>query len=278
MTVRLLVCSLEDIASVNIKDALVEAGGWTEGAAYQGRPVLRRGDALMATIEGVHLYADDIDKGVEEATGEKIDEVVFLSRHRAASRQPSLTVHPIGNWARADYGGREETLVPPAPELMTSLLRELKAKAEGLPFEVVFEVTHHGPYLGSPTLFIEIGSSEETWGDLRAADAIARSLLDAKVEDHPRAVGIGGGHYAPRYTEVALAKRISFGHMLPGYAMDLQDAEGLRDRIGMALEVSNARLAYIHKKSMKRSEATMVAGLVRDLGAETVDSSDLEDL
>ena len=42
------------------------------------------------------------------------------------------------------------------------------------------------------------------------------------------------------------------------------------------MEASGTTTAYVHKKSMKRSEATMISSLVRDLGGETVDSSDLE--
>lgn len=275
---RLMVCSTEDEASVNIRDALAAAGGWKEEGTFRGRPTMVRGELLMVTIDTLHIYAEDLDREVEEGTGRPVDEVVFLSRHRAASGKPTLTVHPIGNWGRADFGGRAGTLVPPAPALMTSLLGEVRRNAEGLPFEVAFEVTHHGPFLSRPTLFIEIGSSEATWGDKDAAAAIARSLLDVDVQRHPVAIGIGGGHYAPRFTEVALSRKVSFGHMLPAYAMDLADPDGLRQRIEMALRVSGAGMAYVHKKSMKRSEATAVAALVRELGAEPVDSSDLEEL
>lgn len=39
---------------------------------------------------------DDLDLRWEEATGESVDEVIFLSRHTAVSNRPALTVHPIG--------------------------------------------------------------------------------------------------------------------------------------------------------------------------------------
>ncbi len=161
---------------------------------------------------------------------------------------------------------------------MTSLLRELKRQATGLQFEVTYEVTHHGPYLETPTLFIEIGSSEATWDDRDAARAIARSLVGVQVMECPRAIGIGGGHYAPRFTEVSLTKRISFGHMLPNHALDLKDLDDLTLKIQKGMERSGASLAYIQKKSMKRSEATMVSKLISDIGYRAVDSSDLEDI
>lgn len=278
MTMRLLICSLEDPASVNIRDALLSREEWSGEGEFDGHPTMRWGDMLMITIPGTHLFADNIDRRVSEALSIKVDEVLFLSRHKAASGQRSLTVHPIGNWRKADYGGREGELVTAAPELMTGLLRSLKAAAQGLDFDVVFEVTHHGPWLESPTLFIEIGSSEATWGDRDAGNAVARALLDAKVESYPKAIGIGGGHYAPRFTEVGLAKKVSFGHMLPGHAMDMNDQASLSAMISKAMESTGTDLAYVHKKSMKRSETSMVAGLVTDLGGRVIDSSDLQDL
>jgi D-aminoacyl-tRNA deacylase len=263
---------------MNIREELLALGGWERSGELEGEESFSRRDVAMVTIPGTHLYADDIDDRAEQALGQRPVEVVFLSRHRAASGQRSLTVHPIGNWNRADYGGREGELVTAAPDLMTSLLRELKRQAAGLQFDVTYEVTHHGPYLETPTLFIEIGSSEATWGDKGAAGAIARSLLNVDVTDCPRALGIGGGHYAPRFTEVSLAKRVSFGHMLPNHAFDLRDPDDLARKITKGMERSGASLVYLHKKSMKRSEATTVAKLVADLGYRVVDSSDLEDL
>lgn len=271
-------CSLEDNASVNIRDRILALADWTEQGTMEGSPVYYLKDMALITVPRLHLWNDNIDKAAARALGTSVEEVVFLSRHKAASGKRSLTVHPIGNWGRADYGGREGTVVPSAPHLMSSLLRQLKEEATGLEFEITFEVTHHGPYLETPTLFIEIGSSEATWGDHDAAQAIARSLLNVEVSAYPVAMGIGGGHYAPRFSESSLFKKIDFGHMLPNHAFDLEDKEGLADKIRRGMEGSGASLAYIHRKSMKRSEATTLSELVRSMGYGTVDSSDLENI
>lgn len=273
-----MVCSLEDNASVNIRDRILALADWTEQGTMEGSPVYYLKDMALITVPRLHLWNDNIDKAAARALGTSVEEVVFLSRHKAASGKRSLTVHPIGNWGRADYGGREGTVVPSAPHLMSSLLRQLKEEAAGLEFEITFEVTHHGPYLETPTLFIEIGSSEATWGDHDAAQAIARSLLNVEVSAYPVAMGIGGGHYAPRFSESSLFKKIDFGHMLPNHAFDLEDKEGLADKIRRGMEGSGASLAYIHRKSMKRSEATTLSELVRSMGYGTVDSSDLENI
>ena len=57
-------------------------------------------------------------------------------------------------------------------------------------------------------------------------------------------MGIGGGHYAPRFTEVSLTKRISFGHMLPVHAFDLKDLDDLarKDDTRDGAERGRARL------------------------------------
>jgi len=276
---RLLICSASDVASVNIRDALLETEGWTEEGALQGQPCYRRGADFLVTIQGAHLYADDVDSVVSRSCGIEVGCVVFLSRHKAASGIPTLTVHPIGNFSKADLGGRPSTLVKACPDTMTSALRDLSRNAQGLGFQVSFEVTHHGPYLESPTMYIEIGSSEAYWGSKEAGRAIATTLLRPNHVQAPKAIGIGGGHYAPRFSEVVATKRVSFGHMIPNHFADHADDDALRSAAAMALEKSDgAKLVYIHKKSMSRARATHLRHLVEGMGAQAIDSSDLEDL
>ncbi len=275
---RLLVCSLEDVASVNIRDRLLEIGEWVERGRFRSSPWYGKGNDILVTIEPIHLFTDNIDDDVNQSLGFFPECVVFLSRHRAASGIPTLTVHPIGNYAQAEFGGKPGTLVPSAPDLMTSTLLTLKRLATGLPFQVGFEVTHHGPILRTPTMFIEIGSGEEKWGNAEAAREIARALTETQVVSSPKAIGVGGGHYAPRFTEVIDTKRISFGHMIPGYFSDKASDEELLDAMQKALHnTEDAKLVYIHKKSMSRSRATHIKELVRSLSAEPIDSDDLED-
>lgn len=276
---RLLLCSTSDEASVNIRDALLGFDGWEILGDLEGMHYYRRRDDLLVTISAVHLYADHVDRMVASACGTEIDSVVFLSRHKAASGIPTLTVHPIGNFSKAGYGGKEETLVPSLPDMMTSALRDLQRNAAGLDFQVSFEVTHHGPYLESPTMYIEIGSSEANWGHKGAAEAIAKTLLLPNHVVGPKAIGIGGGHYAPRFSEVIATKRVSFGHMIPNHFADQADDDRLRKAVYMAREKSgDAKMVYIHKKSMSRARATHLRDLVRELGAAAIDSSDLDDL
>ncbi|MDD1773196.1 MAG: D-aminoacyl-tRNA deacylase [Methanomassiliicoccales archaeon] len=275
---RLFVCSIVDQASVAIRDALLLMAPWSEEGVFEGNPVWRCGEKMIVTIERLHLFADDVDKSVEKATGRHFDDVLFLSRHKAASGIHTLTVHPLGNFGKAELGGRDGTLVPASPHLMTSLLRRLKLEAAGLPFEVSFEVTHHGPFLETPTTFIEIGSDESMWGNRDAARAIATSIVSFEESPCPVAIGIGGGHYAPRFSEVVMSKKVSFGHMIPNYFIEKADEQAAVRYIQMAIDrTSGVRSAYIHKKSMKRSRATILRHLVEKAGLEAIDSDDLAD-
>lgn len=270
--VRILVASEADEASVNQRAALLALAHWDDAPPFAGRAAYRRLGFLLVTIPEMHLERDLLDRDLAAAYGEPPDLVVFLSKHRSESRTPSLTVHPIGNPKAADFGGKPETLVPAAPRWMTSALRRLRVEARGLPYEVTYEATHHGPYLETPTFYIEQGSTEAEWADRDAAAAIARTLLGLEPVDAPVAVGFGGGHYVPRHTDVAVARRIAFGHMLPSHAL-----EGLSDALlAQAIEKSpDARLAYLHRKSLGKPEARELEARLVAHGLRVVREADL---
>ncbi|MBP7087482.1 MAG: hypothetical protein KBA58_05425, partial [Methanomassiliicoccales archaeon] len=81
---RLLVASLPDPASVNLRDRLLEAAEWSEDGEYQGRKCYWLRDMLMISEDQLHLHLDHVDRTIGETLGVQIDEVVFLSKHRAA--------------------------------------------------------------------------------------------------------------------------------------------------------------------------------------------------
>ncbi len=275
VAVKLIVTSAEDPASMNIRARLLERPGWTERGAFNGHPVLAKDDFRMVQVDRIHLEEDFVDDRAASALGEKVEAVIFASRHRAESRIPTLTVHPIGNYSAAEFGGRPGTLCRAAPQLMTSALRNLAANAKGLDFDVSFETTHHGPALSSPAFFIEIGSYEELWGREDAANAIADSILAVKDESHPVIVCVGGGHYAPRFTEVALSHKVAIGHMAANYALDSLDA-GMIDQ--MAQRSEGAKKVYFHKKGMPKPAYRTLRERFAERGVAELSSSDLEPL
>ena len=62
-------------------------------------------------------------------------------------------------------------------------------------------------------------------------------------------IGIGGGHYAPRFTEAALTHKVNFGHMVANYGIPFVNTKVIRN----AIEASCAKGVYFHKKAMKKS-------------------------
>jgi len=274
LNVLLVVASAADEASVNIRDRLLELGGWSESGAFDGSPVWRRADRLLVTIRKHHLYVDHIDARVRAELGVPPDAVAYVSKHRASSGQDALTVHPIGNWHEADFGGRSGEVVPAAPGLMTDALVRLAAEARSLGLPATYEATHHGPYLDTPTFYIEVGSGHERWTDVRAAALLARGLLAAaKPSGDPVAIGVGGGHYVPRMTDVALARRVAFGHLIPSYALEPPNWGAMEQSIA---RTPGARFVYLHRKALPKPLLRTVEAFFRDRGLEPVREADLE--
>jgi len=272
---RLLVCSETDTPSVNMKAQLLKKRGWEDIGRHGKDSYLANGETIMLTTPDLHIHIEDIDERVADA-GLAVDEVVFMSRHSATSGEAALTVHPIGNFHENKFGGKERELVPPSPPLMNDALRKMVRYNDLKDFRVCFEVTHHGPWLSRPTFFIEIGSDERNWGNVRAADILTDVLLDMEPNDYDTAVGVGGGHYAPRFTEVALDFKINFGHMLPNYQMEGNSDEDILRMVKDACTVSNTKLVYLHRKSLKSAEEKRISELIRSAGFEQISSSDLE--
>ena len=53
-------------------------------------------EVRLIKLDNLLVKEDYLDKRWEEATGELVDEIIFLSKHVASSNRPALTVHPIG--------------------------------------------------------------------------------------------------------------------------------------------------------------------------------------
>jgi D-aminoacyl-tRNA deacylase len=278
MNMKLVVCSAVDAASVNITERLLGRGQWAQEGVFEGVPVRWKGDAAVVTIPVHHLFYDDIDERVEKALGTRPSLVIFASRHKSASNMRTLTVHPIGNFGKAQMGGRDGALVPAPPHEMTHALRVLRARAKeaSLAYQVSFEATHHGPFLATPTFYIEIGSDEQAWKEPGPAEAIAGTIedvLNGDAPQYPVALGVGGGHYVPRITDVALEKKISFGHMLPSYQFE----EGVQPHMLDCLlkATTGATLVYFHKKAIKKPVLREMEAWFRTKGIKPVSSGDL---
>jgi len=269
---RLLVASAADPASVTQREALLRLASWEEAGNFRGSRVLRHGDFVLVTIEDLHLYHDHVDREARDRFRESPEVVVFLSKHRSESATPSLTVHPIGNFGPAKYGGRAETLVPTAPAFMTEVLRTVRREADGLGYAVTFEATHHGPVLDAPSFFIEAGSTEKEWRDASAAEALMRALLSAEPRPSPVAVGVGGGHYVPRLTDVAISRDVAFGHLVAGYAIPFLSEAMIDQVIG---QTPGASVVYFHRKAVEKATLRDLEARFAERGLRSVHEEDL---
>ena len=273
---RLLVCSEPDLPSANMRDALVSVHGWEEMGSDGTNSYRSYGDTVMMTIPDIHIRHEDLDKEAE-AFGIKVDEVIVMSKHSAKSGRPALTAHPIGNYHENEFGGREGALVRANPALMTDALRRIVSTNDMEDTQTCFEVSHHGPWLEKPTFYIEVGSEQTHWENKHAAEILAHVIEDLDPHpEYPVAVGVGGGHYAPRFTEVALKFKVNFGHMLPNYQMENRDDDDIIRMMRLACDASGTKLIYLHRKSMKKPEERRISALIESAGYEQISSADLE--
>lgn len=287
----LIVSSSKDIASINIKDRILEQSEWEEIDTVFNNPVyrhLKMKDIVIITINDRKITHENLDKEIEEKLKIKPKQAIFISRHTSKSGAPTLTIHPIGNYGIAEFGGKTKTLIKSSPKLMTHLLRILKsnAKQANLYHKVCFEVTHHGPYIHIPSLFIEVGSNKEEWIKKEPANIVGKSILtllssyhyeEDIIDNIPVLIGVGGGHYAPRFTDVALDKNIAFGHMIPSYHIEAGniDEEMLLKTIQ---ETPGVKGVYFHRKALKKSIISKYREWFQNRGIPTVSSKELPNL
>ncbi|MGI5964348.1 MAG: D-aminoacyl-tRNA deacylase [Candidatus Methanomethylophilaceae archaeon] len=274
---RLLICTESDPPSVNMRDSLEELGEWEPIGSKDGTSVVRCGSDYIMSSKRWHVEFEDVLE-VAGRFGVHPDLTVFMSRHSSESKKPVLTVHPIGNYHGNDLGGKEKTLVKSAPAPMSAALRSISALNDIENMDVSFEVTHHGPWLDCPVFFIEVGSGVPQWGNKHAAEILALALMNYKEENYPVAVGVGGGHYAPRFTEAVLGRKVDIGHMIPNYQLDGRDREDIARMMREACSASDTKTILLHRKSMKGVCAAEIKEIAESEGFEVASSSDFEEL
>ena len=287
MTV-LIIASNKDPASINIKNCLLKQSQWENINTFYENKVyknIKNQNLIIITINDRKILHDNIDTEVQKNLGLKPKLAIFISRHTSKTGNPTLTLHPIGNYGKALFGGRDKKLIQSAPTIMTELLRILKRNAneKNLYHNVCFEVTHHGPNISIPSLFIEVGSNPDEWKKISPANAVAKSILELfelsyienRSTDIPVLIGLGGGHYAPRFTDIALERKVAFGHMIPTYQIN----SGVIDELMIEEVIKNTRNlsgAYIHRKALKKSQVTEFKKIFKNKGIRIISSNDLE--
>ncbi|MFH1054425.1 MAG: D-aminoacyl-tRNA deacylase [Candidatus Woesearchaeota archaeon] len=214
---KVVIVSSLDPAGMNIKENL-------ESLGYKDTIVMDRPS----------VNCENIDQEIDA------DLFIFATKHQSKAEIPSLSIHSPGNWGTAnpEYGGKSKQLcINPALYIREGFLklRELNT----INYDVVIEVTHHGPYLEKPILFIEIGSTSKQWSNKEAGLIIAKTilhLLETEPKKYPVVFGIGGLHTSPILTH-CVDKGYALGHICPKYMLNVLD----KDMIQQAIERSIPR-------------------------------------
>ncbi len=286
-----IVSSTQDEASTNIKQGLLDLDEWNHITTFFGKKVFQHNkflDIFLVTITDKTILHEGLEQQLHDLLQINPSQIIFISRHRSKSGNPTLSTHPIGNYGKAEFGGKTRTLTPSMPRLMTNLLRTMKKKAieNNLVHEITYEVTHHGPLLETPTLFAEVGSNLEEWKKekpaLVVADSILEVLHDKKYEreyptDIPVLIGIGGGHYAPRFTTVALERNVAFGHMIPSYHVKPGHID--KEMLKKAIDATpNIYGIYLDRKSLSSAFKKEIESLIKDVELPLVSSADFKEI
>ncbi|MCI4349588.1 MAG: D-aminoacyl-tRNA deacylase [Thermoplasmata archaeon] len=219
----LLVLSDADPVASAVRERL--ATGESTGEQVDGTPLRQLSPSvLLLRRAGLHIHDDHLDRRLPVRLQQVRVAIVFPSVHRSETGIRCFTCHSLGNFsAEASVGGEPRRLVPAAPRLATDALRRLRDAGEAIGLPATFEATHHGPALDLPAVFVEIATEPETRPDSEAV-RILSGVLTELVEDAADriAVGIGGGHYAPHFTDIALERRWAFGHIVPRHALEVE--------------------------------------------------------
>ncbi len=270
-----ILISREDNASVHIGEQLRDVADWTT-TRDERRPTERGGGRVYRT-DGAQLREFEslhIDLIQPAAAFDDIDLLVFASKH-AGETGKLLTAHHTGNFGPADHGGADNALARACPNAHARVIEALETHAPP-DFEVGMECTHHGPTaVGVPSMFVEVGSSEQEWDDPAAARAVAQAILDLRGVDpdsppedesgetRRHLVGLGGGHYAPRFERVCRETDWAVGHIAADWGLDAMgelDSPESQEVLATAFEASEAEYALVDGDRPAVAEAVTATG------------------
>jgi D-aminoacyl-tRNA deacylase len=266
----LLVASRKDTASLNIAKHVLDRYPFSKTQeTFQENPVYSA-DVNGKQVTLVTLNEEAINAQHLPDSFANLSLIVFISRHSSASGTPTLSVHTPGNFGAAELGGLPRKVSISPATAMRDALKALSYFKEGmkLDYEVCYECTHHGPSLDVPAMFVELGSSEKQWRDLKAAEAVAHAAMSAigkfAVSGKTAVLGVGGTHYNQRFTRLALDGEAVFGHMIPKYAVPLVDSEMLCQCVEKTLE--KVECAVLDWKGIKSADKPKLLAALQEIG------------
>ena len=234
-----IISSAKDSAGVNIRNNLIELFDFEKtdvksdnNDVFEYNNILNKNVKLYLTNQDL-IFAENIDRTISA------DFFIFASKHRSKENTPSFAVHSIGNWHKADFGGEERKLCMSSAILLKNLFVELNANGKETNYELTLEATHHGPYVGKPAVFVEIGSTENEWNGKLNGEIIAKVIMGGlgnRSNNYKTAVGIGGPHYCSNFNKIVLRTDIAISHICPKYHLENLNQELIKQAIEKTVE------------------------------------------
>ncbi len=216
-----IVYSKLDQAGVNMASHIIKK--YDFGKSEDSQHEKYQNDIAKIYEVDVFAYKADI------ADSFKCSDLVFLSGHASGASIEAFTTHSLGNWRQeAPFGGLPKQLSFASPVLMLEALRNINK----IEFEIqkTYEGTHHGPFLKTPSLFVELGGTEQMLANKSCAAMVADAAYETIVnfvkgetEFKKVVVGIGGTHYPEKFSKLAIEKGYAFSHIMPKYAITNED-------------------------------------------------------
>jgi D-aminoacyl-tRNA deacylase len=234
-----IIVSEKDVAGMNIKQNLIEYFKFNKTTEiFQNHEILhnKEQNVKLYTLNQETTEFDNIDLEIEANL------FIYATRHQSKSGIPSLSTHCTGNWSKAEMGGKDNYLcMAPSKfmkEAMIYMQKNYQKHEEIKDFDIIQEVTHHGPYLEKPIMFIEIGSNEKEWKIPEAGKFIAETIMyllenreDISNKPYKTAIGIGGPHATSNFKKIILGKEYALSHVCPKYMLDYLTKELIEQAI-----------------------------------------------
>ncbi len=247
----LIVASKLDKAGINIT---------TQLSQFRKNPLT---SALQQNGTGFDFYL--VDKEIiytENLDLEKIskyDFVIFASKHKSEKNMKAITVHTVGNWREARFGGERGKVSKTSAIFIKQLFENLNLNCEKSDiknYDITMEATHHGPLIEKPCVFIEIGSTEIEYNDRRAGFVVAKTILETieSFKGNPYnevAIAIGGGHYCLNFNKIQANSNVAISHIISSYALPIAE-----EMIKEAIEKTDEEIdfALIDWKGIENAE------------------------
>ncbi len=235
----------------------------------EGRKAYESGRIRVYETDASLVNAEFID-------GLGVDVACFLSRHESAAGVSAFTTHSLGNWGpAAKLGGKPKELSHAAPVAMLSALKAMAERASGA--RCVYEATHHGPLVRTPSMFIEIGVGAGAVCSVESAAKVADATYDVMAsyasgdsEYSKVAVGIGNGHYPEGFSRLAIDRGYAFSHIMPKYATENDDGTYNFDTLEQCLDRTTHRpeVAVIDWKGLNSATRAEAIKKLNEIGLD----------